>query len=94
MKKIVILCLPILLTACLNPKSNQHRLILKNSTESRMAFLKGKTTQDISNILGQPAIVRTENPNQTWVFRGNNCSLFVFFNQDEVGHCESTCVQS
>ena len=49
-----------------------------------MSLLKGKTTQEVEQMVGLPTFVRTEEPYQSWIFKAPDCALFVFFDEQGV----------
>ena len=84
-----------LLMAC--TQERQDSLILSLAQPSSINTLQKKTTQQVAQLLGEPTFVRNESPNQSWVYRGSDCVLFVFFDQDGVasyteakGNCPSS----
>ncbi|MBP5160776.1 MAG: hypothetical protein ILP11_01845 [Alphaproteobacteria bacterium] len=84
-----------LLTACMPER--QDNLILSMAQPSSINVLQQKTTEQVAQLLGEPTFVRREEPNQSWVYRGRDCVLFVFFDQDGIasyteakGNCPSS----
>ena len=83
MGKIVVLIL-LLLTACVPTQKDtaQTNTILSMSSPQSQLALHGKTTEEVRAIMGDPAFVRKENPNESWVFKAPDCAVFVFFDKD------------
>ena len=79
-KYFCIICL--LLVACVQDR--QESLILSMAQPSYINILQQKTTQQVAQLLGEPTFVRSEAPNQSWVYRGRDCVLFVFFDEDGI----------
>ena len=70
MKKLYCLLI-LLLTACsFTPQMGQDLIGQKKT------FVKKK--------LGSPTVSRTEEPNQIWSYRIENCSLLVYFNKEDI----------
>ena len=83
MKKIVCLSL-LLLGACSSPMDSRTSTILSMANSNSMSLLKGKTTQEVEQMVGLPTFVRTEEPFQSWIFKAPDCALFVFFDEKGV----------
>ena len=71
----------LLLSACSSGMDPQTSAILSMASPKSMTLLKGKTTQEVEQMIGLPAFVRTEEPYQSWVFKAPDCALFVFFDE-------------
>lgn len=80
MKKYIFLFCLMLLTACMQVGDKQTNTILTLAKSDSLSTLQGKTPEEIIAILGEPALVRTEKPHQTWAYKAPDCALFVFFN--------------
>ena len=83
MKKITGL-LFLFLGACSSPIDSRTSTILSMASPNSMSLLKGKTTQEVEQMVGLPTFVRTEEPFQSWIFKAPDCALFVFFDEKGV----------
>lgn len=70
MKKLCFLFLFLLSACTFTPKTGQE--------------LIGEKKSVVQNSLGLPTVSRTEKPNQIWSYRIGNCSLLVYFNQEDI----------
>ena len=83
---VILFVLSVLVAAC--TPDRQESLILSMAQPSSINILQKKTTVQVAQMLGEPTFVRKEEPNQSWVYRGEDCVLFVFF--DENGEASYT----
>ena len=74
----------LLLGACSSPIDSRTSAILSMAGPNSMSLLKGKTTQEVEQMVGLPTFVRTEEPYQSWIFKAPDCALFVFFDEQGV----------
>ena len=68
MKKTSIICLALFLCAC---------------THSELATLKGKTSDDIRLLKGEPVTILSQEGNQMWTYRTNECTQIIFFDKNQ-----------
>lgn len=80
MKKIALLFL--LLSACTTMEDKKINTILSMSNPKSQVALQGKTSEEIRQIMGNPAFIRKENPHESWVFKAPDCAFFVFFDEN------------
>lgn len=82
MKKYFAFLIIAFLTACTQVGDKQTNTILTLAKPAGLSTLQGKTPEEIIAILGEPALIRTEKPHQTFAYKAPDCALFVFFNDD------------
>ena len=74
MKKVFLFICLLMLVGCATQNAYSPATSAK-----KIVYLKGKTTSQIRKLMGKPALKRTEEPNQLWAYRTNECSVLVFF---------------
>jgi len=81
MQQKYLICLCLLLSACVNP---------------RFQAISGKTPEDVRAIMGDPATIAKEQGHEMWTYKQNDCTQIVFFNQrgvaaswHEMGVCQT-----
>ena len=65
--------------ACAQPSSSS--LTFSPNMAKKVVYLNGKTEKQIKRVMGNPILTRREEPNEFWVYRNNECSTLIYFDE-------------
>ncbi len=76
MKKI---CLILLCFMCVGCSTINQALVRRKTPDQKVAYLTGKTSEQIRRVMGEPTVARSETPYQMWAYRTGQCSTLIYF---------------